>query len=131
MHIYKSVKQDIFGMARVGSTSDKYEIYVNTNDGGKFPHFHYRDAKDWKKFHTCIRIDVAEYFLHEGKEDKLNAKQLKNLYKFLKSDVTLSKYRGKFKNNYELICFLWDLNNSDVQIPENIDMPDYLHELNI
>ena len=42
MYIYKSVKQDIFGMARVGSTSDKYEIYVNTNDGGKFPHFHYR-----------------------------------------------------------------------------------------
>lgn len=33
------------------------------------------------------------------------------------------------QSNHELICFLWDLNNSDVQIPENIQMPDYLHEL--
>lgn len=76
-----------------------------------------------------ILLDRPENIAHEGKEDKLNARQLRSLYKFLKSDVTLSKYRGKFKNNYELICFLWDLNNSDVQIPENIQMPDYLHEL--
>ena len=45
MYIYKSVKQDVFGMARVGFTPDRYEIYVNTNDSGKFPHFHYRDLK--------------------------------------------------------------------------------------
>lgn len=129
MRIYKQINQDILGMARVGFTSDRFEIYVNTNDGGKIPHFHYRNATDWNKFHTCIRIDKAEYFIHDGKEDILNTRQLRNLYRFLKSDVVISRYKNKFKNNYELICFLWDLNNSDIQLPEDIQMPDYLHEL--
>lgn len=129
MHIYKQIQKDILGMARVGFTSDRFEIYVNTNDGGKIPHFHYRNATDWNKFYTCIRIDKAEYFIHEGKEDILNTKQLRNLYRFLKSDVVIPRYKNKFKNNYELICFLWDLNNSDIQLPEDIQMPNYLHEL--
>lgn len=131
MYLYKKPNQEVLGMARVGFTPDRYEVYVNTNDGGKIPHFHYRDANDWNKFHTCIKIDKPEYFAHEGKEDKLNARQLRSLYRFLKSGVTIPKYKDKFKNNYELICFLWDLNNSDVQLPEGIQMPDYLHELNI
>ena len=31
-------------MATIGRTSDNYEIVVFTNDPGKIPHFHYRDA---------------------------------------------------------------------------------------
>lgn len=130
MYTYRKSKENILGMARVGFTLDRYEVYVNTNDGGKLPHFHYRDAVDWNKFHTCIRIDEAKYFRHNEKEDRLNAKQLKELCEFLNSDVTIARYKDKFKNNYELICFLWDLNNLDVLLPEDIQMPDYLHELN-
>lgn len=116
--------QDIFGMARVGYV-DSYEIYVNTNDGGEIPHFHMRDPNDWSKFHTCVLITKAEYFLHEGKEDVLNSKQRKALQKFMESPVANKKYSSKFANNWELVCFLWELNNSDVIIPDGAVMPDY------
>lgn len=114
-------------MARVGFTSDKYEVYVNTNDGGKIPHFHYRDANDWSKFHTCIRIDRPEYFHHEDKSDVLNSKQRKALQKFMKSKVSLDRYKDKFSNNWELICFMWDINNSDIQIDDNTQQPNYIN----
>ena len=123
--VLRSSLQNIEAMARVGFTSDRYEVYVNTNDGGKIPHFHYRDANDWSKFHTCIRIDGPEYFHHEGKSDVLNSKQKKALQKFMKSKVSLDRYKDKFSNNWELICFMWDINNSDIQIDDNTQQPNY------
>ena len=120
-----SDKENIYGMARVGFSGD-LEVYVNTNDGGKIPHFHLRNSVDWKKFHTCIQITSAEYFLHEGKEDVLNSSQRKDLDEFMRSKVTLKKYKDKFDNNWELVCFLWDMNNSDVMIPDDAEQPNYL-----
>ena len=125
--VIRSSLQNIEAMARVGFTSDKYEVYVNTNDGGKIPHFHYRDANDWSKFHTCIRIDRPEYFHHEGKSDVLNSKQKKALQKFMKSKVSLDRYKDKFSNNWELICFMWDINNSDIQIDDITQQPNYIN----
>lgn len=116
--------QEITGMARVGYSSG-LEIYVNTDDAGRIPHFHIRDPKDWKRFHSCIQIESANYFLHNGKEDTLNSNQRKDLMKFMKSSVQISKYKNKFNNNWELICFLWDINNSNRQISEGAEMPDY------
>ena len=124
MKTLKHSYTDITGMARAGFTKDNYEVYVNTDDGGNIPHFHYRLKSDWNKFHTCIRLDSPEYFHHNGKEDVLNSSQKKNLQKFLSSPVTLSRYKGKFKNNFELLCFLWDINNSNVQ-SDDWDLPDY------
>lgn len=124
MKILKHSYTDITGMARAGFTKDNYEVYVNTDDGGNIPHFHYRLKSDWNKFHTCIRLDSPEYFHHTGKEDVLNSSQKKNLQKFLSSSVTLSRYKGKFENNFELLCFLWDINNSNVQ-SDDWDLPDY------
>lgn len=123
--VIRSSLQNIEAMARVGFTSDRYEVYVNTNDGGKIPQFHYRDANDWSKFHTCIRIDRPEYFHHEGKSDVLNSNQRKALQKFMKSKVSLDRYKDKFSNNWELICFMWDINNSDIQIDDNTQQPNY------
>ena len=111
-------------MAAVGIV-DGYEIYVNTNDGGNNAHFHYRKKNNWDEFHTCIMIEEAEYFHHDGKEDVLNSKQRKLLDEFLRSKVTIARYADKFVNNWELICFLWDINNSDKMIPEDTEMPDY------
>lgn len=117
---------DIMCMSRVGYIRDqKYEVYVNTNDGESIPHFHLRDAKDWNKFHTCIKIESAEYFNHGEKTDTLNHKLKADLQKFMESDVTISKYKGKFYNNWELVCFLWDMNNSDVMIKDDTIQPDY------
>lgn len=120
----RMIRQEIVGSARVGYSGD-YEIYVNTDDAGKIPHFHIRDRAEWSKFHSCIRLDCAEYFLHAGKEDTLNAAQRKELQQFMEAEVSQIKYKGKFANNWELCCFLWDINNSDVILDDNISMPDY------
>ena len=119
--------EDIFGMARVGFL-DKHEVievYVNTNDAGNIPHFHLRDKNDWDKFHSCIKITSSEYFPHEGKEDELQASMRKALDKFMRSRVNSPKYSDKFDNNWQLVCFLWELNNSNMEIPDDATMPDY------
>lgn len=116
--------QEILGMARVGFV-DKLEVYVNTDDGGNIPHFHIRDKVDWKKFHSCVKILSAEYFEHEGKEDTLSSKQRKELQTFMLSKVDNPKYLNLFENTWKYICFLWDMNNSAIQIPEDAEMPNY------
>ena len=129
MKIYQS--QDIYGMSRVGKIStdgDTYEIYVNTDDSGKIPHFHFRCINEWNKFHSCICIESAEYFSHGSKDDKLNAKQRKELQKFMlaSSSARLYDENGNRINNWQYICVLWNDNNSDVNICENIQQPNYL-----
>jgi hypothetical protein len=118
------LNQDVYGMARVGFI-DEYEIYVNTDDGGAIPHFHYRLENEWDKFHTCICIETSEYFHHNNKQNILNSKQKKSLDQFMKSAVQISKYADKFSNNWQLVCFLWDLNNSNVEISKKAKQPDY------
>lgn len=118
-------KQNIYGMARVGFTGDSYEVYVNTDDAGYLPHFHYRMKDRWEDFHTCVRLDVAEYFHHGSKLGILNSHQKKELIRFLRSPVSLSRYKDRFQNHWELACFLWDTNNSQYVIAEDVEMPDY------
>lgn len=117
-------RTDLIEMARIGFTKD-LEIYVNTNDAGTIPHFHVRDAVDWDRFHTCIQIEKPEYFLHGNKQDVLNSRQKKLLNDFMNAPVAISRYSGNFANNWELTCFLWDLNNSKVQVSDETVQPDY------
>ena len=129
MKIVRS-SQEIFGMARAGTVTNKgtvYEIYVNTNDEGKIPHFHFRDMNAWEKFHTCIRIGVAEYFHHGDKQDILNSNQKKLLEEFMSAPTKKIRYdeHGNRMNNWQYVCDLWDSNNSDVEIPEDTIQPNY------
>lgn len=117
-------KKEIVGSARVGYSGD-FEIYVNTDDPGKLPHFHIRDKADWSNFHSCIRLDCAEYFLHAGKEDILNSRQRKELQKFMESKVTVPGLSKLFENNWQFACSMWNANNSDVIVSDDIEMPDY------
>lgn len=124
--------QGIEGMSRVGTIGMRgstYEIFVCTNDPGKIPHFHLRDVDDWSRFHTCIRIDKAEYFHHGSKQDMLNNKEKKQLDQFMKSTTKKKIHRPGadplILTNWEYICILWDDNNSDVELPDDIIQPDY------
>lgn len=110
-------------MARLGYFDD-YEIFVLTNDSGKIPHFHISDSNTMgQKFHTCIRIDKAEYFHHTGKEDILNKKERKELVNFLNS-----KYRNRDnETNWSHLVDLWNDNNSDIELDDNTNMPDYIN----
>lgn len=109
-------------MARIGYTDDSYEVYVNTDDPGNIAHFHYRKGKqnDYT-FHTCIKIESAEYFHHTGKEDILNKQQRKQLVQFLKEKPKKANY----KTNWEFLISMWNVNNSDVEIEADLEMPDY------
>ena len=119
----KNQRKDLLEMARVGYVKN-LEIYVKANDGGNIPHFHIRDAVEWDKFNTCVEIEQAEYFHHGNKQDTLNTKQKVLLDNFMRSSVG-KKYADKFKNNWDLVCFLWDLNNSNVSISDDAVQPDY------
>ena len=114
-------QQELLEMARVGFTDDDYEVYVNTDDPGKIPHFHYRKKNDWNKFHTCIKIEKPEYFIHGNKDGILNNKQKKALINFLKSKPNNKRYN----TNWEVLVDLWNFNNSDVEVDEDLEMPDY------
>ena len=117
-------------MSRAGKISadgDTFEIYVNTDDAGKIPHFHFRCINEWNKFHSCIRVESAKYFLHGSKDDKLNSKQRKELQKFMLEPSAAKLYdeNGNRINNWQYICILWNDNNSDVMISEDAVQPDY------
>lgn len=122
---HSGLNEEITEMARVGFLNgSKYEIYVNTNDMGKIPHFHLRDsATRGKEFHTCIEITKNKYFKHGNKTDMLNSSMRKDLALFMASKRKL--YGGIEITNWQLVVFLWNSNNSDVQIPENTPMPNY------
>lgn len=112
---------------KIGKTNDNYVIYVNSDDSGYIPHFHYVDetsmGKDKKKgFHTCIKIEKPEYFLHEGKLDILNSKQRKELVEFLAQPFNRSQFHG---TNWEFIKMAWNDNNSKRDVDEDCKMPDY------
>ena len=124
----KNIKQlqnegkNLLEMARVGYTNDMYEVFVNTDDPGYIPHFHYRKGKPNNyTFHTCIKLKSPEYFHHTGKEDNLNSKQIKELIKFLQS----SSEDDENKTNWEVLLIEWNRNNSQEKVDKNQEMPDY------
>ena len=47
------------------------------------------------------------------------------LDEFMRSKVQMARYADKFDNNWQLICFLWELNNTDMKIPDDATIPDY------
>ena len=47
------MRQDLEGIARLGFTDDGFEVYINTEDKGDVPYFHYRTKETWK-FHNSI-----------------------------------------------------------------------------
>lgn len=110
-------------MARVGITEDNMDIIVRTDDPGKLPHFHIIDRNriGERNNEGCIRIDKPEYFSHGNKTMTLNTSQRKLLVKFL-NDKPID---GVFENNWQLIRYMWNLNNSNVKLPQDIEMPDY------
>ena len=118
---YIEEAMNLIEMARVGYMNN-LEIYVMTDDPGKIPHMHIRDkATRGNEFHTCVRLDKPEYFHHKGKEGVLNSKQKRELKIFLESPNKMLED----KSNWEALLILWNMNNSDVEIDMQTNMPDY------
>lgn len=132
MDIYKISKERFYEilrenmlleMARVGFIDGDYEVYIHTDDPGNIPHFHIWDTETrGQNFHTCIKIAAPEYFHHTGKEDFLNSKLKKALIIFLQAKSKNKRYN----TNWEYLVSMWNDNNSSINIPEDIIMPDYM-----
>jgi len=104
-------------MARIGKLGN-YDVVVYTDDAGMIPHFHIL-SKD-KIFDCCIKIETAEYFHHNRHNDVLNSKERKDLMALLQS-----KSKRFNMTNWEYLLKLWNDNNSDVEVSEDLPLPDY------
>lgn len=107
----------------VGIPQSGYLVYVNTNDSGNIPHFHYVDLEsNGKDFNVSIRIDVAQYFKHKRKMNNLSAEQKICLQEFLASSFAKKRFHG---TNWDYIVMMWNMNNSGIVVDEDLAMPDY------
>lgn len=106
-----SKRSDRFNSKKIGEC--KVEIYGGE---GQIPHFHMYNLN--KTFDTCICIYSNNYFSHGGKyTDKLNAKQCKDLYDWLKEPNTKAAVP---MTNWQMIVTMWEGNNGDnCRFPES------------
>ena len=124
----KLIRQDMYGMSRIGwipeGTSKSIEVYIHTDDAGKIPHFHVRKYSSNGNFEweTCIKFESAEYFLHGKYKDKLPksiSRQLDAMFRMKNSK------RGRMETYWETAVNAWNDNNSDVELPFDLEQPDY------
>lgn len=109
-------------MARVGSFDD-CEVCVFGGEGN-IPHFHILNTKTREK--CCVRIDCAEYFNHSDKYKlRLNSHDKKDLNNWLDSESNLFKRIGVSISVYRNIVLLWNQNNPQYEIDDDIEKPDY------
>ena len=117
---FDNMQYELYEMAACGHIDDLYLI-IFMNDGGNIPHFHVYNNPNPKKstFDACLKIETPEYFKHGQHTDILNSKQVKKLITILNSE----KRPGL--TNWQYIVDTWNSNNSDYEIPYDIQMPDY------
>ena len=120
MFNFENESHALLEMARVG----KFDVYtVNIHGGeGRHPHFHFINKE--KKIEGCIRLDIPEYFKHDGKDDILSSKERKQLIKWLNSNHSGYLKLGVELSIYKYMCILWNDNNPDY-IYNDLEMPDY------
>lgn len=121
--------QDIFGMARIGwvpsNANKSVEVYVHTDDSGKLPHFHVRKASKSGKpeWETCVLFESPEYFLHGKSRDMLPSRKLSKQLDQMLREPNPNRRTGE--TYWETAINAWNDNNSDVQVPPDLDQPDY------
>ena len=124
-------EQSFLEMARIGfvpvGTTNSVEVYVHTNDSGKIPHFHIRKygANNTFEWETCVKFEVAEYFIHGHYDKKIpDRKIIKELDKMLR---TIDKKDRNYRTYWEKSMDAWNDNNSDVTLPLDLQQPNYIN----
>ena len=117
-------------IARIGwvtvNSVNSVEVYVQTDDKSDTPHFHVRKygEKGRYEWETCVKYTEAEYFLHGKYRDKLPDKSVaEELNKMLKS----ANPKDPGRTYWQTAIVTWNLNNSDIQLPFDLEQPDYTH----
>ena len=105
---------------RIGPFFGKYEIWMyNKKDLTPYFHVIVGDHSE-PELHSCIRCESATYFMQEDAKDILNGEEKKELIKFLNG-----KHK-QFDSNWLWIVNKWKSNNPDSDIPDNLEMPNYM-----
>jgi len=111
----------LYERARIGYLSGIYEIFVWTDDTVDIPHIHIWDKDtNGKNFHTCVRLDKAEYINHSGANSVLSY-ELKRELNTMLSQFRLERITLSY---WEYIIIAWNCNNS-YQLDQDIKQPDY------
>lgn len=130
MKILKYSKNEgIESMARIGwipaGSKNSIEVYVNTDDPGKKPHFHVRKYGKHHHFEweTCILFNSANYFLH----GKYHIKFPKSSYSQELDEMlrTIDRESRNHLTFWQEAIDEWNRNNSDVKVDPNMSQPDY------
>lgn len=114
---FENYEHTLLEMARVGKFGE-CEVAIYGGEGF-IPHFHFFDRESNRQ--GCIRLDKAKYFSHGRKNDRLNSSERKDLVAWLRSPM-----RRVGMSVYEYMLFLWNENNPDFEIDEQMEMPNYL-----
>lgn len=99
----------IEGCSRIGFTKNGFEIYVNTDDSIKVPHFHVRIQSEGIIFyHFCLSIKDFDYVFHSDEDTIPLDSKIKEIVEFLKE-------KNKYTNmtNWELLIHTWNQQNND------------------
>ena len=100
---------------------DTYRICVYGGEG-PIPHFHFYKTTD-DSSGGCIRLDKPEYFDHGHHQAKMNSTIKNRAIEWLKS--TPKTRFGHFTNNWEAMCYMWDIGNPTHPTDPQLEMPDY------
>ncbi len=107
---------------RVGTTEINIEIIIWSDEPDATPHFHVFNRNKDRENECCIKIESAEYINLNSINTKLDARQRKGLIDFLKQPFGRKAFIGI---NWEFLLFLWNVNNSQSEVPDDIPMPNY------
>lgn len=97
-----------------------YTVEVRSKDNGKIPHFHIFDVD--RRFKTCVRIDMPQYFHHGEYIDVLNRRGRDALNKLLQMQLLVD---GECVTNWERIVKVWNDNPERLNIGINVAQPNY------
>lgn len=131
----------LFEMATVGYFSEKsgegsgslIKVMITSDGGRPQAHVHITRKKG-NHIYTCIKLDKAEYFLHDKYKDKLTKDQVESLMKFFNSpsDQPVYRFMGKdykLKTQWDFTVIQWNVENQlykKVWLPVGIDNEGYI-----
>ena len=107
-------------MARIFFLTPEVEVYIRTDDGGNFPHFHVREWGNGKVVReVCIRFDKAAY-------DDPRGKTLPNgLAEMLDDRLRRQNpHRIRPETYWETAIHAWNDNHSGL-LDDDLKQPDY------
>ena len=110
---------ELIGFVSLKKYSD-IEVYVQTYDVARVPHFHVRkhlhgNVYEWD---IAIRVDSAKYFEHGKHKGRISTKLATDLDKMFRSIDKYAAY-GENKTYWKLAIEMWNSQNATMYNPDD------------